>query len=80
MALGSLSVAAFLLKITFNFQETFTGTLRLSWPNESTINELGSKCPGLPINSFSSPQRDATLLLILQTFAIFVPIQSFASF
>lgn len=55
-----------------------TGTIRASWPNESTSNELGSKCPGFPSNSFSSPPRDATFLPVIQIFAIFVPIQSFA--
>lgn len=75
MALGSCSVSACLLKITCNFQEGVTGTIRDPWPNE-----LGSKCPGLPSNSFSNAQRDATFLLVLQTFTLFVPIQSFASF
>lgn len=34
MALGTHSIAACLLKIICNFQETATGTTRPSWPNE----------------------------------------------
>lgn len=80
VALGSCSISVWLLKITCNFQEAVTGTIRAPWPNESTSNELGSKCRGLPSNSFSNPQRDDTFLLLLVTFTLFVPIQSFASY
>lgn len=80
VALGSRPIAACLLKITCNFQEAVTGTIRASWPNESTSKELGSECPGFASNPFSSPRRDATFLRVLQTFAIFIPVQSFASY
>ena len=55
VALGSSSAAACQLKITCKFQEAVTGTARVSGPNESASNELGSKCPGFPRNFFSSP-------------------------
>lgn len=73
VALGGPSIAACLLKITCNFQEAVTGTVRASWPNEGTSNESGSKSPGFPSNSFSSPQTDATFLPILQTVCYFCP-------